>query len=170
MQTLENKNQNQNFEKIEGLIETDICPISGNLADESCPGTIKEIFIQGTEPGGKCSIHHQNQVLRPLESQSALEDFFTKNLSVTFPRDGDTFKIDPILRRSFQRLRFTASVPAGLNIKKLEWWINGKKKSEAETESSYSWKLQPGLYTITVHAKSENRVIKSSPVFFRVLE
>jgi len=169
MLTLENKNTNRDFEKIEGLIETDICPISGNLADENCPGTIKEIFIPGTEPGEKCSIHHQNKVLHPSESQSALEDFSTKNLIITFPRNGDTFKIDPILRHGYQKIRFTASVPVGFHIDKLEWWINGRKKSETGTESLYSWKLQPGLYSITVHAKSENRVIKSRPISIRVL-
>ncbi len=51
----------------------------------------------------------------------------------------------------------------------MEWWINGKKKSETDTQSPYSWKLQPGLYTIIVIARSENRVIKSRPVSIRIL-
>ena len=131
---------------------------------------MKEIFIQGTEPREKCSIHQQDQTLHPPESIPVFEDFFSKNLTITFPRNGDIFKIDPILRPGFQKLRFVASVPAGFRFEKLEWWINGRKKSETGKESSYSWKLQPGLYTITVLARNDNRVFKSHPVNIHVLE
>ena len=169
MQTLENNNPYQEFAKIEGLIEIDICPESGKLADKNCPGTMTEIFIAGTEPKIKCTHHQYEHDSQSSESKTVQVGFPTTDLTITFPRNGDMFKIDPILRRSYQTVRFVASVPKEFPIDRLEWWINGKKKSETSTQSSYSWKLHPGLYTITVLARSENRVIKSRPVFIRVL-
>ncbi len=167
--TLENNKSIKAFEKIEGIIEIDICPVSGHLADKNCPGSMTEIFIPGTEPKTKCSLHGQDQIQNPLESKSVQEDRPAVDLIIAFPRNGDVFKIDPILRHGYQKLQFIASVPEGFQFDKLEWWINGKKESETDTQFSYSWKLQPGLYTITVLARSETRVIKSHPVAIRVL-
>ncbi len=171
MLTLENNSPNYEFTKIDGLIEIDICPESGKLADKNCPGTMTEIFITGTEPITKCT-YHQHQDSQPSqlsESKPIHSDFPTTDLTITSPRDGDIFKIDPILRRSYQTVRFMASVPKEFPLDRMEWWINGKKKSETDTQSPYSWKLQPGLYTIIVLIRNENRVIKSRPVSIRVL-
>jgi penicillin-binding protein 1C len=169
MLTLENNSPNQEFAKIEGLIEIDICPESGKLTDKNCPGTMTEIFIAGTEPKFKCTHHQHEHISHSSESKTVQVSFPTTALTITFPRNGDVFKIDPILRRSYQTVLFVASVPKEFSIDRLEWWINGKKKSETGTQSSYSWKLQPGLYTITVLARSENRAIKSRPISIRVL-
>jgi len=80
------------------------------------------------------------------------------------------FKIDPILRHGYQKLQMIASAPEEFRFEKLEWWINGKKEAESGTQFSYSWKLQPGLYTITVLARNESRVTKSLSVSIQVLE
>ncbi len=169
MLTLENDIPNQEFAKIEGLIEIDICPESGKLVDKYCPGTMTEIFIAGTEPKIKCTHHQHEHLLQSSESKTVQVDFPTTDLTITYPRNGDVFKIDPILRRSYQTVQLVASAPKDFPVDRLEWWINGKKKSETGTQSPYSWKLQPGLYTIIVLARIENRVIKSRPVFIRVL-
>ncbi len=169
MQTLENENPSKDFKKTGGLIEIDICPESGQLAEKNCPGSIKEIFISGTEPKTKCSLHGEKKSPRTSESKSLLDDLPTPPLIITFPRNGDVFKIDPILRQGYQKLLFKASAQEGFHFDKLEWWINGKKVSETGTQFSYFWKLQPGLYTITVLARNENRVIKSPQVSISVL-
>ncbi len=44
-----------NFTIPEGLIEVYICPQSEMLVSSSCPGKIKEIFIEGTEPKEVCN-------------------------------------------------------------------------------------------------------------------
>lgn len=169
MQTLESQNLGKDFEKIEGLIEAEICPVSGHLAQENCPGSMTEIFIPGTEPKTLCDLHGQNPLLNPSESNPAPEDHTLEDLIITFPRDGDIFKIDPILRQGYQKLRFMASAPKGIPFEKLEWWINGKKITETDSSLFYSWKLQPGLFTITVLVRGASRVITSRPVIIRVL-
>lgn len=170
MITLENKNPTREFVEIEGLIKADICPESGHLADKNCSGSMTEIFILGTEPTTQCSLHRQNRISYPSDSKPVQKDLLTTDLIIAFPRDGDVFKTDPILRHGYQKLQFIASAPEEFHFDKLEWWINGKKEAETGTQFSYSWKIQPGLYTITVLARNESRVIKSHPVFIRVLE
>lgn len=169
MLTLVKKNQSEDFKKIEGLIEVEICPISGQLANSCCPGSITEIFIPNTEPNDLCSCHGENISPPIFESDLEFETIPKSDLSILFPRDGDVFKIDPILKRGYQNLHFRAKANDGFNFDTLEWWINGKKEADIKSSLSYSWKLQPGLYTITVLARSETRVIKSHPVSIRVL-
>ncbi|MCJ7580310.1 MAG: penicillin-binding protein 1C [Candidatus Aminicenantes bacterium] len=170
MLTLENKNPVKEFMETEGLIKVDICPESGYLAGKNCSGSMTEIFILGTEPTTPCPLHVQNRIPDLSDSKPLQKDLLEPDLIITFPKDGDIFKIDPILRQGYQKLQFVASAQKEFHIDKLEWYINGKKEAETGTQFSYSWKLQPGLYTITVHAQSESRVLKSFPVFIRVLE
>ncbi len=167
---LENKNPPTEFLEIDGLIKVDICPESGLLADKNCSGSMTEIFILGTEPTTLCSLHGENRISYLSDSKPAQEALVSPDLSITFPRNGYVFKIDPILRHGDQKLQIIASAPEEFRFEKLEWWINGKKEAESGTQFSYSWKLQPGLYTITVLARNESRVTKSRSVSIQVLE
>jgi len=45
------------FDRPEGLIKVRICPESGELASSGCPGSIEEIFIEGTQPQNYCFLH-----------------------------------------------------------------------------------------------------------------
>lgn len=40
----------ENFERPSGIVERDVCKLSGKLATALCPGTKKEVFVSGTEP------------------------------------------------------------------------------------------------------------------------
>ena len=45
------------FSKPEGITEANICPRSGMVVGESCPGEIHEYFVQGSEPKEVCNVH-----------------------------------------------------------------------------------------------------------------
>jgi len=47
----------EEFEKPEGLVEKEICNLSGDLYDGVCPERKTEIFIKGSEPARVSSIH-----------------------------------------------------------------------------------------------------------------
>lgn len=51
------------FARPEGLVERQVCAVSGLLPTEHCP-LASELFIPGTEPTGECSIHQVFQVNR----------------------------------------------------------------------------------------------------------
>jgi penicillin-binding protein 1C len=39
------------------LAHARICPLSGQLAGDSCPGALDEVFLPGTAPGDACAMH-----------------------------------------------------------------------------------------------------------------
>jgi len=48
---------NENFTSPQGVVATQIDPQTGQLATPSCPSTVTELFIQGTEPTQPCYLH-----------------------------------------------------------------------------------------------------------------
>jgi membrane carboxypeptidase/penicillin-binding protein PbpC len=53
------------FSRPDGLIEAQVCALSGQLPSRNCPHRRQELFIAGTEPTETCDIH---QLLRIDES------------------------------------------------------------------------------------------------------
>jgi penicillin-binding protein 1C len=45
------------FRNPERLVQVLICPSSGFLPTEACPGQIEEWFVRGTQPGTSCQVH-----------------------------------------------------------------------------------------------------------------
>ncbi|MBL7202593.1 MAG: transglycosylase domain-containing protein [Anaerolineae bacterium] len=45
------------FSRPEGLVEVEVCALSGMLPNRYCPHRRQELFIAGTEPVGECDIH-----------------------------------------------------------------------------------------------------------------
>jgi len=169
MLVLENKQKAADFLETEGLIRADICPLSGKLAGENCPGSMKEIFIAGTEPQIFCSLHQQAG--RTASPQVPIESIGSSSnpLTIAFPRDGDLFRIDPVLKHSFQSLFFRVDFSVDVQVDKLEWWVNGKQEAVTTSPFDYSWKLKPGKYTIIAVARIGDTLFKSRSVTIQVL-
>jgi hypothetical protein len=47
----------QDFQRPAGLVEVEICALSGRLPNRHCPHRRSELFIAGTEPTEACDIH-----------------------------------------------------------------------------------------------------------------
>ncbi len=71
MLLLHPKNTWSDFDQPEGLVKVVICPESGELRSPFCPGSVEEIFIQGTEPRNYCRVHASS----PYKSNSAARRF-----------------------------------------------------------------------------------------------
>jgi len=52
----------QSFERPGGILELEICPLSGLLPGPSCPHRRREYFIAGTEPTTECTLHRTVRV------------------------------------------------------------------------------------------------------------
>jgi penicillin-binding protein 1C len=52
----------QDFARPEGLVQVEICALSGKLATHDCPHHKKEWFIAGTEPTEACDLHRVFQI------------------------------------------------------------------------------------------------------------
>jgi len=47
----------ESFQRPRGIVEVEICPLSGLLPSPSCPHRRRERFIAGTEPTAECDLH-----------------------------------------------------------------------------------------------------------------
>jgi 1A family penicillin-binding protein len=45
------------FQRPEGLVEVEVCSLSGLLPGRDCPHRVTELFLDGTEPAETCSMH-----------------------------------------------------------------------------------------------------------------
>lgn len=63
--------ENQPFPRPEGIIEVEICPLTGTLPCEGCL-TKKELFIAGTEPKTHCQLKKEEEREKILSAQDPL--------------------------------------------------------------------------------------------------
>jgi penicillin-binding protein 1C len=169
MLLLENTEKATDFPETEGVIKAEICPLSGQLAGKYCPGSMKEMFIAGTEPQVPCSLHTGTG---RMESSQLYSEFLVPSpdpLTIAFPKDGDLFRIDPVLRHSYQSLFLRVNLSREVQVSRLEWWINGKREAVTIPPFNYSWNLRPGKYTIVAVIRLDDRLIRSRSVTIQVL-
>ncbi len=75
---------------------------------------------------------------------------YSDRLRVEYPASGSVYRIDPVLRRDFQRLRLRGT--ADPDLLDLSWWVDGERL-DAPMESA-SWTLAPGHYRIELRGVS----------------
>jgi penicillin-binding protein 1C len=152
------------------IVHARICPISGLKPGPRCKGMIDEIFAAGTEPRSICGLSHLQDGSPHRGGHSpAAPNAPPGGLSVVYPQDGDIFKIDPVLRGSFQSIRLRAATGPGLEPGAVEWWVNGEKIGQDGPPFSRIWNLRPGSYTIRVRARFQDRIVESRTVRITVL-
>jgi penicillin-binding protein 1C len=150
------------------IVHAAICPLSGERPSQNCPSTIDEVFLRGTEPTAICRLPHTApHTLSQVSTASSSRT--NEGFAVAFPKEGDVFKIDPVLRSDFQALRFKAALPEGLETRALEWWLNGQKLDHPQSSSTYVWKLAPGSYTIKARVVLATGSLETRPVRFTVI-
>ncbi len=49
----------QEFERPAGLVEAQVCSLSGLLAGPDCPHRVTELFLEGTQPTAACTMHRR---------------------------------------------------------------------------------------------------------------
>jgi penicillin-binding protein 1C len=169
MLLLQEKEPGMEFPEPDGLIRADVCPLSGQKPTGSCPAVATEVFVDGTEPRDPCPYHTENPGA-PVTAGGAGNPPGPSRFEIAFPRDGDTFKLDPVLRKEHQRIKLRASVPKAERISRIEWWVNGSKVGDAESPSfSLFWNLRPGSYTIKATAVGDGSPLESPPVKVTIL-
>ncbi len=164
MLLLENRNSSLSFAKAGDVLKVNICPLSGNLATEHCPGAMEDIFIKGTEPREYCAVHTGEDRMK------GVTPFRDRAFEIAFPQDRDVFKMDPILRSNFQRIKLKATIPDEMDIDRVEWWVGNQKIGEASYPFCLYWDMKPGLHQIKAVAIAGKQRVKSSSVEIKVEE
>ena len=169
MLLLENKNPSLPFMLPETITTVKVCPASGYLAGEGCPGSIDEIFMAGTSPTSVCPFHSPSNSEELDMTEVFFPEFEENDFKIIFPFDGDVFKLDPILRSDYQIIRLKVSTSKNISIDKVDWWINEEKIGSVLFPFSLSWKIRPGLYTIKARAFFRSEIIGTSAVRIKIL-
>jgi penicillin-binding protein 1C len=170
----------------DGLLEREVCALSGMPANPWCPARQRERLPAGDDP--PCSWHHQaddglivvwppvyRQWARANGLQSEPRPAIVKasaanrspssasvprdRLEIVSPPSGATYMIDPTLRREFQTLPLRALTSAPGEI---EWQIAGRILGTSSSEAALDWPLTPGTHRII--AKDERGRIAESVV------
>ncbi len=68
----------------ERLIQIAVCPASGNLPGEACPGQVEEWFIRGTQPVAPCKVHQRIVIDRRNGLRAGRETPFAQQESKVF--------------------------------------------------------------------------------------
>jgi penicillin-binding protein 1C len=169
----------------DGLIEHEVCALSGMPANPWCPARQRERLPAGDGP--PCSWHHQADegllvVWPPVYRQWAKDNGLLSDarpavvrasvqaptgaaaaararLEIVTPPTGATYLIDPTLRREFQTLQLRAltSTPGPI-----EWQVAGRTIGTSSSETALDWPLTPGTHRFT--AKDERGRVAESVV------
>ena len=86
---------------------------------------------------------------------------------VELPRDGDVYKIDPILRRDYQEIPLKPKVNE--NVKHLKWRIDGKEIISDKYPFIVYWELERGKHKIDFSAYTGNNILESNKIEITVV-
>jgi len=87
-------------------------------------------------------------------------------LAISFPDEGDIFKIDPILRRSYQALTFEVVAPPGMN--QVSLFLNDSLLTRMQQPFRYRWPLRQGAHSLRAEGRWGEGTVASRPVHFQV--
>jgi penicillin-binding protein 1C len=103
----------------------------------------------------------------PLPPAINAQDVVNKEpLAVSFPDDGDVYKVDPILRKEYQTLLCTAVAPA--HVRSLDWIVDDKVVASVARPFSFRWNLAAGSHKLAVRAKDHGQERHSEAVTIHV--
>lgn len=141
------------FKKPIGILELDICPLSGKIRTSRCPSSVREVFIKSNTPLGFCDINHDN---KKLEEQNFLN-------YIEFPKNGDVFKIDPHIPISAQAIKLRAKS----ENKNIVWNLNGEKFYGGDE----LWlDMKEGNYSVYFEFRKGKDLIKSNTIYFSIIK
>ena len=137
------------------------------LADESTPEAFKKNEVFTVYPDIFHPWMRENHVPFPPEAAIALAQSQEVLPQIAYPASGMTFQLDPVLRKTYQRIKLEGIVPSELS--QPEWWVNDSL--EATNAVSHAWLLKPGLHNIILKAqKKDGSWVTSRPAIIKVVD
>ena len=176
------------FKQPDGLIQTEVCDLSGLLPTEACPHTKTEWFIEGTQPTAPDTFYKRSstgQVVLdiPIEAQDwarsqglpLLDDAngtqrATSVLTLTSPTDSTTYHITPDLNQSAQQLPLSMlTVP---DLAQMTFFVDDSALTTLFTPPYQTWwMLSAGEHRFWAEGLTmSGEVVKSKVVTITVVE
>lgn len=148
------------------IVKESVCELSGDKPGPYCKHLIQEYFVKNNTPSKICAYHTEKGVqYPPLFLQWAVDhnkkdskaiDYNDIHLKITFPNNGDIFKIDPELDRAYQNILVKAQIPSFMHRVAIVI-DNNKDESQIQLPFSYRWKLIEGVHRIRLFDPQDPR-------------
>jgi penicillin-binding protein 1C len=130
---------------------------NGETASTRCPDQFTSTRVFEVYPPLYAEWMEQHHVKVPEKSVMAGTVGHRKHKvespMVIFPKEGDVFRVDPVLRRQYQVIHFKALVPE--EAREVCWWIDGKYAGTAKSPFIREWVLQNGVHSVQTSLGSD---------------
>ncbi len=87
------------------------------------------------------------------------------SFTIMYPHNGDIFKLDPVLRKEYQRIRIDAVIPKTFQHVQLQ--INQKDRQSYSKNNTW-WELNKGKYSFQLTGVSQGKKIASNTITIQV--
>lgn len=163
-----------------GTVPDDTCAVHRRVAvdrrsglradDRTPPAAVEHRLYTAHPPAYHAWMRDHDLPLPPPARRSvAASDAaprYSDRLRVDFPESGSVFRIDPVLRATYQRLTLRGTADEGLYD--VRWWVDGaplEREHERATPLVAPWTLVPGRHRIELRAvTAAGRPLRSPPV------
>ena len=181
----------RDFIRPDGLVDVEVCALSGALPGPDCPHRVTETFITGTEPTETCTLHRRIDgivyTVLPPEAQGWAREHNIPQppvahqppptdrraglaLYITAPDTGAIYSIDPAVSRSTQKIAIT--IETGLAFEQVTVMDNDQPLIRF-TSPPYAllWPLEPGTHTFSaIGVTSDGTTVTGNTVTVEVYE
>jgi penicillin-binding protein 1C len=173
----------QEFTQPLGLVQAEVCVLSGMAPSLDCPYTRREWFIEGTQPTTPDTVYvnvdgqlylnlpprahewarQEGLLLLPSEYED------DSGLLITSPEPGTVFSIDLAVPADVQQLRLAAE--GSQFIETVTFFVDDEPIFTDDTAPFETWwPLVAGYHTIHAEAVINTDILSSRAVTFRVIE
>ncbi|MBI2428368.1 MAG: transglycosylase domain-containing protein [Ignavibacteriales bacterium] len=146
-------------------IPTERCDIHKKYFVRRSDGSLQDKVFEIFSPEYKEWAELENLPRPPataIESDARSSNRLTANRPViVFPHDGDVFKVDPVLRREYQKIKIDALLPHTISDAQLV--INGNERVAYNREGTW-WQLRKGEHHLQLSAFSQKGKISSAKI------
>jgi 1A family penicillin-binding protein len=155
----------QEFERPDGLVEVEVCALTGQLPGPDCPHRVTELFIVGTEP---------TETLPTFDSQPQVAQSTIRNpksrIEMSSPDKGAAYRLDPALPRDAQKIEVAAR--AGVSLREVTLLVDGQPLARFGAPPYKAlWRLEPGRHTFSAEGVTANgERVTSDEVWIKVQE
>lgn len=181
----------RDFSRPDGLVDVEVCALSGNLPGPDCPHRVVETFIAGTEPTQTCAMHRRIDgivyTILPPEAQAWAREHHIPQppvahqpppadqraspaLYITSPDTGAVYRIDPALSRETQKIAITLETDLAFEHVTL---MDNDRAVMRFTSPPYTllWRLEPGTHTFSATGvTSDGTTVTGNAVTIEVQE
>lgn len=149
------------FGQPSGLTWARVCVDSGELAGDDCAHAMREVFV--AKVPRKCTVHRRIEgkvyaVYPPLYRTWMAEQGLpmppagpgaVEAVRIAFPDQGAAFRVDPVLRGDYQRVRLRGVVPD--DVARVSWLIDSQEVSCKAPFDAW-WQMKRGQHRLQLIA------------------